>query len=249
MNILPCRSMPSLQHIRRFVNQLFKCKDGGGPLEEYMLKLMQRQSRIVMQYSKKQLSFQVQRPGDSASSSRKSFHTIRTVLKKELKWHAWKPHYCQSLSAEDCNIHMEFGEIMLARYEDWPDLFQNILWTDEVVFHIGGFVNHHNCYYWAGEDTLVTSEKCSWPKVMVWCGMISDRTVGPLILHDTMNAERYLTMLQDEIWPVISAWESIEYLIFMQDGTPRHFALVVHEWLEDRWVIVVCMSGQPGIPT
>ena len=61
--------------------------------------------------------------------------------------------------------------------------------------------------------------------------MTSDRIVGPLILHDTINAERYLTMLRKEVWPIISAWDNIEDLIFMQDGAPPHFAIVVREWL------------------
>ena len=69
------------------------------------------------------------------------------------------------------------------------------------------------------------------PKITVWCGMTSDRIVGPFILHDTMNAERYLTMLRDEVWPIISAWDNIEDLIFMQDGASPHFAIVVREWL------------------
>ncbi|CAM1305628.1 Uncharacterised protein r2_g1547 [Pycnogonum litorale] len=51
-----------------------------------------------------------------------------------------------------------------------------------------------------------------------------------------MNAERYLTMLQDEIWPVVN----IKDLIFMQDGAPPHFAIVVREWLNlhfpGRWL-------------
>jgi hypothetical protein len=36
---------------------------------------------------------------------------------------------------------MEYGELMLSWHKDWPKLFENILWSDEVVFHIGGFVN------------------------------------------------------------------------------------------------------------
>ena len=67
------------------------------------------------------------------------------------------------------------------------------------------------------------------PKVTVWCGMTSDCAVVPFILHDTMNVESYLTMLQDEIWPVISTWKNIEDFIFMQDGAPPHFAIVVSE--------------------
>ena len=61
--------------------------------------------------------------------------------------------------------------------------------------------------------------------------MTSNRIVGPFILLDTMNAERYLTMLRNEVWPIISAWDNIEDLIFMQDGAPPHFAIVVREWL------------------
>ena len=50
-------------------------------------------------------------------------------------------------------------DVTLAWYKDWSDLFKNILWSDEAVFHIGGFVNRHNCHYWAGEDPCITSEK------------------------------------------------------------------------------------------
>ncbi len=177
----------------------------------------------------------------AARESGLSFHCVRTVLKKELKWHAWKLHYCQALSTEDCDIRMAFGEVILAWYEDWSDLFKNILWSDEAVFHIGGSVNRHNCHYWTGEDPRIISEKMqNRPKVTVWCGMTSDSIVGPFILCDTMNAERYLTMLRDEIWPVINTWENIEDLIFMQDGALPHFAFVVREWLNahfpGRWM-------------
>jgi len=47
---------------------------------------------------------------------------------------------------------MEYGELMLGWHEDWPKLFENILWSDEAVFHVGGFVNRHNCHYWAAHD-------------------------------------------------------------------------------------------------
>ena len=38
--------------------------------------------------------------------------------------------------------------------------------------------------------------------------MTSVRIVGLFILHDTMNAERYLAMLKDEVWPIIIAWDN-----------------------------------------
>ena len=64
--------------------------------------------------------------------------------------------------------------------------------------------------------------------------------VGPFILCNTVKEQRYLTMLREEIWPVISTLENIEDLIFMPDGTPPHLAIVVYEWLNahfpGRWM-------------
>ena len=127
-------------------------------------------------------------------------YTVRTALKKELKWRAWKPHYCQSLSAEDCDIRMEFAESMLVWREEWSQLFHNIIWSDEAVFHVGGFVNRHNCHYWAEQDPRIPAEKLqTQPSVTVWCRMTANRILGPLIMRNTMNAERYLAMLQNEV--------------------------------------------------
>ena len=115
-----------------------------------------------------------------------------TVLEKDLNVRPWKPHYVQELTPEDCDRRMEYGELMLGWHEDWPQLFENILWSDEAVFHIGGFVNRHNCLYWAVHDPEVTLEKMqNRPKVTVWCRMTATRVIGPYLLHDTMNADRY----------------------------------------------------------
>ena len=80
---------------------------------------------------------------------------------------------------------------MLAWFRDRLHLLKNILWIDEAVFHMGGFVNRHNCHYWVEKRSRVASEKMqNRPKITVWCGMTSDRTVGPFILYDTLNAEK-----------------------------------------------------------
>ena len=65
--------------------------------------------------------------------------------------------------------------------------------------------------------------------------MTSDRIVGPFILHDIMNVKRYLTMLKDEVWPIIIAGDNIKDLIFMLCGAPPHFAIVVREWLNGQF--------------
>jgi len=111
----------------------------------------------------------------------------------------------QELTPEDCDRRMECGELMLDWHEDWPKLFENNLWSDEAFFHNGGFVNRHNSHYWAAHDPEVTVEKKqNRPKVTVCCGMTATKVIGPYLLRDTMNAERYLQMLEDCVWPIIS---------------------------------------------
>ena len=66
------------------------------------------------------------------------------MLKKDLNFRPRKSHNVQELTPEDCDRRMEYGELMVGWHEDWPKLFENILWSDKAVFHIGGFVNRHN---------------------------------------------------------------------------------------------------------
>jgi hypothetical protein len=54
---------------------------------------------------------------------------------------------------------MEYGELILGRHEDWPELFENILWSDEALSHINGSVDRHNCHYLAAQDPETTVEK------------------------------------------------------------------------------------------
>jgi len=54
-------------------------------------------------------------------------HTVRTVLKKDWNFCPRKPHYVQDLTPEDCDRRMEYGELMLGCYDDWAELFENIL--------------------------------------------------------------------------------------------------------------------------
>ena len=124
---------------------------------------------------------------------------------------------------DDCDRRMDYGDSMLGWHEDWPKLFENILWSDETVFHIGAFVYRHNCHYWAAHDPEVMVEKMqNRPKVTVWCGMTATRVIGPYLLRGTMNAERYLQMLEDYVWPIVSGWENIDELVFMHDDAPSH---------------------------
>ena len=63
----------------------------------------------------------------AARKSGLSFRCVRNVLKNELRWRAWKSHCCQALFANNYDIRMEFGQMMLAWFRDWRDILRNIL--------------------------------------------------------------------------------------------------------------------------
>jgi hypothetical protein len=179
-------------------------------------------------------------PGKStcraAHASVLSRYTIHKVLKEELDFHPWRPHHVQELIPKDCNSRMEYRELMLSWDEDFPQLSENILWSDQAIFHVGGFVNRHKIHYWDAQGPNVTVEKIqNRPKVTVCCEMMATCVISPYFLRDTMNSERYLQMLQDYIWPTISGWENTDDLIFMHDGAPPHFANAICAWLNEKF--------------
>lgn len=162
-----------------------------------------------------------------------SYSSVRKVLKTELMWRPWKPHYQQALYPDDLDRREEFSTHMLDWAEEWPELFDNILWSDEAIFHVGGFVNRHNSHYWAEQNPRITKEKALHnPKITVWCGLTSSTIVGPFFFQETVNGERYLQLLQENVYPAISNWDNFSHLHFMHDGAPPHFARGVRDWLD-----------------
>jgi hypothetical protein len=108
----------------------------------------------------------------------------------------------QELTPEDCDRRMKYGELKLGWHEDFPQLFENILWGDEAIFHVDGFVSRHSFHYCVAQDPSVMVEKMqNRPKVTVCCVVMATSVIGPYLLRDTMNSEHCLQMLQDYVWP------------------------------------------------
>jgi hypothetical protein len=115
-----------------------------------------------------------------ARESGLTHYVVKTILRKELSFKPWKPHYVQQLLPDDCDRRLEFAETFLGWNDDWPQLFDNILWSDEAVFHVGESMNRHNCHYWPAENPDHCVEKAQGrPKVTVWCGITATAFAGP----------------------------------------------------------------------
>ena len=79
-----------------------------------------------------------------------------------------------------------------------PILIKKIIFSDEVHFGLGGYVNKQNCRIWGTENPHVYIEKPTHSKrVTVWCGFGSRGIIGPIFFENeqgeavTVNDDRY----------------------------------------------------------
>jgi hypothetical protein len=123
---------------------------------------------------------------------------------------------------------------MLEQLTADDDYLQKIIFSDEDTFHTHGVVNRHNCRIWGNENPHALMEHVrDSPKVNMWCSIMSDRTVGPFIFHEsTITSAVCLDMLENFVFPQIA---EVDGLIFQQDGAPPHVGATVRTALVERF--------------
>lgn len=128
--------------------------------------------------------------------------------------------------------------------EDDPQLLQHILWSDEATFHSDGSVNRHNMHYWSQTNPHWMQEvnhQGHW-SVNIWCGILNGQIIGPFFFDQSLNGERYLNFLRNEL-PILLEDVPLgirRHMYFQHDGCPAHYSLDVRNYLNttypDRWI-------------
>ena len=114
-----------------------------------------------------------------------------------------------------------------------PVLAKKIIFSDEVHFELGGYVNKQNCCIWGTENAhayFIDSFKPTHPKrVTVRCGFWSRGLIGPFFFENeqgeavTVNDDRYRAMLNEFLSTKIEE-EDIGNIWFQRDGATCHTA-------------------------
>lgn len=142
----------------------------------------------------------------------------------------------QELSQSDRAPRMQFCEWLLDHHHE------NILFTDECLFTRIGLFNCHNEHYWDYVNPHNVRQHSFQNRfsVNVWAGIINGHVIGPHFISDRLTGQRYLRMLPrllDDV-PLIYLRDSAMY--YQHDGAPPHYAIVVREYLTerfgDRWI-------------
>lgn len=169
--------------------------------------------------------------------------SIHNILKRE-KFHPFKVTLIHKLNEDDFDRRVEFCDDMMARIVQNPNFPSNIVFSDEATFQLDSSVNRQNCRYWAVENPHWAREaKSQYPqKLNVWAGILNNRIIGPFFIDGNLNAEKYETMLRNQIVPAIReiAGEDFNNTWYQQDGAAAHYARNVRTYLDtvfiNRWI-------------
>ena len=106
--------------------------------------------------------------------------TIHRLLRKDIGMHPYKLQIVQSLEPQDYDSRLEMCETLIHRYEEDPNILEQMWFSDEAVFHTSGKVNRHNTRFWGKENPVqVREHQRDSPKLVVWCAISSAGLIGP----------------------------------------------------------------------
>lgn len=141
---------------------------------------------------------------------------------------------------------------MLRRIREDENFSRKILFTDEASFTTAGMFNRKNKHFWA----RVNPHKKQIVKIQgrksinVWCGIIDNRVLGPIIIQNTLNGPRYLDLLSNEVEEALEELpiQIFNNIIWQQDGAPPHNTVGVTEYLNDSYDLWIGRRGPINWP-
>ncbi|GFX24550.1 DUF4817 domain-containing protein [Trichonephila clavipes] len=143
--------------------------------------------------------------------------SVRNILSRILQLYPYKLQSCHELLPADTAQREAFAKWAFSKIEQDPTWVVNILWTDEAHFSLHSDVNNINCHIWATSIPRPFFSETQCP-VNGW-------------ITETVNAQRYLTILRETVVPCLIQRGQISNVKFMQDGTISHTANPVNSFL------------------
>ncbi|GFX73454.1 DUF4817 domain-containing protein [Trichonephila clavipes] len=136
--------------------------------------------------------------------------SVRNILRRILQLYPYKLQSCHELLPADTAQREAFAKWAFSKMEQDPTWVFNILWTDEAHFSLHGDVNNPNCRIWATSNPRPFFFETQCP-VNGW-------------IMETVNAQRYLTLLRETVVPCLIQRGQISNVTFMQEGATSHTA-------------------------
>ena len=207
------------QTIARFIKRFIATgsmsrKEGSGrpsKITERVLELVERRMREDDETTAVQLHILLTACDISISLS--------TILRSrtQLGWTFRGSKYCQLIRSE--NKHKRFQWVFKNFWEHLNNGFENVIWSDETTVQLESHRRHS--YRKKGEQPTLKPRPKHPVKVHVWAGISRRGPTSIVIFKGIMNADLYVTILQNGLLPFINRTYPDSHR-FMQDNDPKH---------------------------
>lgn len=169
--------------------------------------------------------------------------SVWKILKKE-GLHPFHYQRVQNLQIGDARPRCIMSTWILGNIRRDPEFTRRILWMDEARFTHTGITNFRNLHTWAHDNPYLVrpSNFQDQFSINVWAAVLDDQLIGPVFLPNTLNADRFLLLLRDELPELLEdVMLDVRRRLFLQmDGCPAHWALRVRHFLNEqypnRWI-------------
>jgi hypothetical protein len=143
---------------------------------------------------RKSLKRLAQETGVSKSSARRATQLLKLRPHKTTAIHALQ------LRNQACRIH--FCNWFLQPVIEGEINLQLTFFSDEVWFHLQGYINIQNNPYWSSQNPHLTQDILLHPvSVGVWCTISAIRIVGPKFFNEIINCKRYVWVILGQFLP------------------------------------------------
>jgi len=71
------------------------------------------------------------------------------IFKKDLNFHLYHPITIHHLNEDDLEARIKFSHLFLDMKNKVEEFVDKIIWLDESLFSINGYVNRNNMVYWS----------------------------------------------------------------------------------------------------
>jgi hypothetical protein len=175
------------------------------------------------------------------------YSTVWKILRKIIHFYPYKISRVQELRNNDHDKRLNFALTFLARMEVDDAWHWEILWEDEAHFYLNGTVNTQNCRIWDTKSPIcIQKHSLTFTKgnCLVWFHRRND--LGPFFYENItptgletcfVTGSKYRQMLNNCVIPALQQRQCLRKIIFMQDGSPPHIALLLQQLLRQKFTI------------
>ena len=152
------------------------------------------------------------------------------ILRKDLKWRAYKQHTSHILTKAQMKARLECSEWFLTHNKDF--FAKKVLFGDEKYFVLKCSPNSQNDRYWSPINPLdnVPCKEQGMAKAMCWVGMLDGQIIGPIWVEGSMDQFVYKEMLKktclatyqkQERNMVHARWRHLPYINHASETAPQ----------------------------